>query len=194
MNKGLRAMLAVAALGWCGAGGQQAQDDLAGNTVLLVRHAEKPTEGSGDVGLTEKGRRRALAYARYFEPFHEDGLTVKPTALYAGADSKGSNRPRLTLEPLSKASGLPLDTSVGTKDAEAMVALLRTHPHGATPLLCWRHGAIPALLTAFGGEPEKVLPGGKWPDETFDWVIVLRFGPDGKLASEKLVKETLAVE
>lgn len=169
------------------------QNYLAGNTVLIVRHAEKPDESTGDPNLTEAGRHRAKAYARYFRPFHEEGIKLKISALYAGADSSASFRPRLTLEPLSKASGMPLNTTIGTKDPKAMLALLQTQPHGDTPLICWRHGQIPALLITLGASPDSLLPGGKWPDEVFDWVVVLHFDAQGRLGSQKLVHETLRV-
>ena len=163
--------------------------NLAGNTVLIVRHAEKPEVGKG---LTAEGEARARAYVRYFEPFDEAGVTVKVDALYAGADSENSIRPRLTLEPLSKATGLKLDTSVGTKEPQELVKLLRTTPHGSHPLVAWRHGQIPALLTAFGAS-STLIPGGKWPDEVYDWVIVLTFDRDGRLATQTLVHESLKV-
>ena len=166
---------------------------LANNTVLIMRHAEKPIEATGQTGLTEAGRHRAEAYAKYFQPFQEEGMRLNISALYAGADGSSSIRPRLTLEPLSKASGLRLDVSIGTKDPEALVALLRTQPHGNTPLICWRHGQIPALLTALGASPDALLPAGKWPDEVYDWIIVLTFDAHGRLTSQKLVHETLQV-
>jgi broad specificity phosphatase PhoE len=84
---------------------QSTANYLANNTVLIVRHAEKPESGTG---LTPLGEARARLYAKYFEPFQEDGLSIPVDCLYAGADSKNSIRPRLTLEPLSKATGLPL--------------------------------------------------------------------------------------
>jgi len=170
-----------------------AQDYLANNTVLIVRHAEKPDESTGDPNLTEAGRHRAEAYVRYFQPFHEAGMKLQISALYAGADSAASFRPRLTMEPLSKASGMPLNTTIGTKDPASMLALLRTQPHGDTPLICWRHGQIPALLKTLGAAPDSLLPGGKWPDEVFDWVVVLHFDAQGRLTSQKLVHETLHV-
>lgn len=166
---------------------------LANNTILIVRHAEKPDEATGQTGLTEAGSRRAEAYIRYFQPFHDDGMRLKITALYAGADSASSIRPRLTLEPLSKASRMPLDTTVSTKDPESLLALLRSHPHGDTPLVCWRHGQIPALLAAFGAAPDSLLPSGKWPDEVYDWVVILHFDARGHLQSQKLVHETLQI-
>jgi hypothetical protein len=127
------------------------KNELAGNTVLLVRHAEKPSDGRE---LTPAGEARAIAYTHYFWPFRELGKPVKVSALYAGADSEGSIRPRLTLEPLSKAIHMRLDSSVSTKNSQALVQLLRSQPHGNSPLICWRHGAIPELITAFGGDPK----------------------------------------
>lgn len=165
------------------------QNFLANNTVLIIRHAEKPPTGPE---LTPMGQARAQAYTHYFEPFREDQLNIAVDALYAGADSESSVRPRQTLEPLSKSTGLKLDTSISTKAPAALVTLLRTAPHGPHPLVAWRHGQIPALLSAFGASP-SLLPNGKWPDDTFDWVVVLRFDAAGKLGSAQLVKEHLAV-
>jgi len=166
-----------------------AHDYLANNTVLIVRHAEKPALGRE---LTSTGQARAGAYVRYFEPFHDGGLNLRVNALYAGSDSADSILPRLTLEPLSHATGLPLDSSVSTKNPAALVALLRTQRHGNHPLVAWRHGSIPALLTAFGASPE-LIPGGKWPNDTYDWVIVLSFDPAGHLHSSRLIQENLKV-
>jgi hypothetical protein len=167
---------------------QPTQNYLANNTVLIVRHAEKPENG---IGLTPMGEARAQLYAKYFEPFDKQGLSIPVDCLYAGADSKNSARPRLTLEPLSKATGLPLHLKVGTKDSEALVLQLKTEAHGRHPLIAWRHGDIPALLSEFGASPERILPNGKWPDDVFDWVIILNMGPDGQLSSASLIHEKL---
>jgi hypothetical protein len=170
---------------------QSAQNYLANNTVLIVRHTEKPETGTG---LTPLGEERARLYAKYFQPFQEEGLSISVDSLYAGADSKNSVRPRLTLEPLSKASGLPLHLKIGTKDPELLVTELKTEPHGRHPLIAWRHGEIPALLKAFGASPESLLPNGEWPDDVFDWVIVLTTGPDGQVSSARVVHEHLKVQ
>ena len=156
-------------------------------------HAEKPDDSLGENGLTALGQKRAEAYIKYFQPFHDGDVSLQISALYAGADSTSSIRPRLTLEPLSKASGLVLDKTISTKDPATMVALLRTHPHGRTPLICWRHGQLPALLSAFGVAPELLLPGGKWPDDVYDWVLVLQFDARGRVSSQRLLHEDLQV-
>jgi len=162
------------------------QNHLANATVLIVRHAEKPAEGSS---LTPEGFARAKAYAHYFAPFHLNGESIAINALYAGKDSKGSVRPRLTLEPLSQALQLPLNTEFSTEDPEALAEHLRTTEHGDHVLIAWRHKKIPALITALGGDPAQLIPGEKWPDEVYDWVIVLRYDGAGKLAHQELVHE-----
>jgi hypothetical protein len=167
-----------------------AQNYLADNTVLIIRHSEKPETGTG---LTAQGEARAQLYAKYFQPFQEAGFSIMVDSLYAGADSSSSNRPRLTLEPISKTTGLPLHHKVGTKESDTLVHELETEPHGKHPLIAWRHGEIPALLTAFGASPEQLLPNGKWPDDVYDWVIVLKMGPEGQLSSAKLIREHLKV-
>ena len=167
---------------------QQARNYLANNTVLIIRHSEKPDTGSG---LNAQGEARARLYEKYFQPFQEEGLSVQVDSLYAGADSKNSMRPRLTLEPLSKSSGMPLHANIGTKDSEQLVQQLKSESHGQHPLIAWRHGEIPTLLRAFGASPEKLLPNGQWPDEIFDWVIVLNIGPDGQLTSAKRIHQGL---
>lgn len=167
---------------------QPARNYLANNTVLIIRHSEKPETGTG---LNAAGETRARLYSKYFQPFQEDGLSIQVDGLYAGADSKSSLRPRLTLEPLSKSSGMPLHSNIGTKDSELLVQELKTEAHGQHPLIAWRHGEIPALLRAFGASPERLLPNGQWPDDVFDWVVVLNLGPDGQVTSAKLIHQSL---
>ena len=164
-----------------------AKNFLAGNTVLIIRHSEKPETGRG---LTPAGEARARAYISYFEPFHEAGLKFRVDALFAGADSDSSDRPRLTLEPISRATGLKLDTSIPTEDPDKLVASLRTHPHGTHPLIAWRHRQMAELVHAFGASA-SLIPGSRWPDEVYDWVIVLRFDRNGVLEKQERIVENL---
>lgn len=164
----------------------QVQDYLANATVLVIRHAEKLRHGRA---LSPIGFARAQAYAHYFHPFRADGMTLRINALYAGADTAGSIRPRLTLEPLSHALHLSLNTQFGTDDPGSLVHALRTQPHGDHILIAWRHQHIPLLLTTLGANPDKLLPHGKWPGSVFSWVIYLHYDSTGHLMVQKLIKE-----
>jgi broad specificity phosphatase PhoE len=159
---------------------------LANVEVLIVRHAERPDL---EDSLTAAGHARANAYARYFATLNLDGRKIQLTHLFA----ERSKRTRETLEPLAKTVDLPLDTRFATKDYRALVNDLRTHSYGNEVLICWHHHAIPELIEALGGDPNAIIPGGKWPKGTYDWIVDLRYNAFGKLtpANENLVHEHL---
>lgn len=151
-------------------------------TVLIIRHAEKPESGPE---LTQEGEARAKAYVKYFENFSIDSTPVKLDALFATADSKNSHRPRLTLTPLSQALNLPLNLSYKDKKYADLAAELKSRPHGKNILICWHHGAIPELVGALGADPDKLIPGGKWPETQFGWLIELRYDHNGHLIEDE---------
>lgn len=165
---------------------QEQKNLLANTSVLIIRHAEKPASGSS---LTAEGFARANKYAQYFHPFRDDGGAIEINSLYAGADSAKSVRPRLTLEPLSRATGIPLDTRFSTDDPAALAKALATEPHGDHVLIAWRHEKIPGLLKALGADPARLLPDGAWPGSVFDWVILLQFDAAGHLQTQRLIHE-----
>lgn len=150
--------------------------------ILIIRHAEK-TET--DNALSPEGQARALAYVKYFENFQIDGKPLKLDSLFAASDSKNSSRPRLTLEPLSAATKLPLNCRHKDKEPEKLAAKLAGKTHGKNILICWRKGEIPKLMQALGADPSALLPGGEWPENVFDWVIELRFDGEGRLMPGK---------
>ncbi|MGA2174821.1 MAG: flagellar basal body-associated protein FliL [Verrucomicrobiota bacterium] len=156
----------------------QATNELRDAVVLIIRHAEKPESGKE---LTVEGEARAQAYVKYFGEFQLDGKPLKLDSLFAAHDSKNSNRPRLTLEPLAQALKLPLDSSFKDKEPEKLAAELQTKPHGKNILVCWHHGGIPGLARALGADPATLLPGGAWPDNVYGWVIELRYDGEGRL-------------
>lgn len=165
----------------------QAQpDSLANSTVLVIRHAEKPEQGSS---LTAQGFARAQAYSSYFHPFHFEGSTLEIKSLFAASDQKKSMRPRLTLEPLSQVTGIALNTEFSSDDGQSIVNALRSSPHPQPVLIAWRHGHIPQLLRSFGANPETLLPQGKWQEDVYDLVIVLHFDDRGQLDRQTVVRE-----
>jgi hypothetical protein len=165
---------------------QSAPNYLANSTLLVIRHAEKPSAGAG---LTPEGFARAEKYSRYFHPFVIDGARLSINALYAGSDELDSMRPRLTLEPLSQATEIQLNTKFSTADSPALAHALVEDIHGDHVLISWRHKKIPVLLKALGADPNLLLPNGVWPDTVYDWVIFLHFDAAGHLDQQRLIHE-----
>jgi hypothetical protein len=145
-------------------------------TVLIIRHAEKPDSGPG---LSPQGEARARAYVSYFE--HLQDAPSRVDNLVATKDSGDSQRPRLTLEPLSKASGLSIKQPFEDADVKSLAKWLRQGPSGRTTLIAWHHGEIPKLIAELGLDPAAVLPGGQWPDDVYDWVVVLQYDENGAI-------------
>ncbi|WP_459697093.1 hypothetical protein [Acidisoma sp. C75] len=154
------------------------QNGLSNATVLIVRHAEKPGFGPG---LSDAGDMRALAYAQYFKSLAIGGAPVHIDSLVAASDTPSSARPRLTLEPLSQEMGVRIAQPCAETDVHQLVSWLRSRPQPGTTLIAWHHTKISKLLAAFGADPKSVLPGGRWPNDVFDQVVVLRFDAGGKL-------------
>ena len=150
--------------------------------ILIIRHAEKPEDG---LGLAKEGEHRAKAYTRYFRPYTMEGQPLHLDALYASADTEESQRPRLTLRPLSKTLNLPLSVRYNHKDTEELCDALRKDQAGKHVLICWHHGEIPNLLDDLGVDAKLLLPDGKWPGSVYDWVLQLAFDQDGKLVPER---------
>jgi broad specificity phosphatase PhoE len=120
-----------------------------------------------------------------------DGQALTPDFLIATADSSGSRRPRLTIEPLGKALGLKIDSKYRNKNCRELADELEMQKHGHRILIAWHHGEIPALVEALGADPEKLLPGGKWPGEQFGWVLLLRYDSEGRLEQAQCIHEKL---
>ena len=156
--------------------------------VLVIRHGEKPDKGQD---LSKAGKERAQAYVKYFENYTVDSQPFKPDYLFAAADSKDSQRPRLTLEPFSQAVGLKIDARFECTKNQELADAIKKKPAGKQYLICWHHTEIPHLLSALRADPGTLLPDGKWPDAVFGWVIQLRYDPDGHVLHTKRISENL---
>jgi hypothetical protein len=179
-NPIIRSALILFAAAACCLG--QSSNGLKNAVVLIIRHAEKLESGQD---LSPVGFQRADAYVKYFGEFQVEGKPLKLDSLFAAADSKNSHRPRLTLEPLSRALHLSIDTNFKDKAPALLADELKSKPRGANILVCWHHGKIPELLRDLGAEPSALLPDGKWPDAEFGWVIELRYDAQGKLMADQ---------
>ena len=156
--------------------------------ILVVRHAEKADKGTG---LSKDGDKRAKAYVDYFKNYTVDSAPFKPDYLFSTADSKDSCRTRLTIEPLSKAIGLPIDSRFQYTDVQGLAGAIQAKPAGKQFLICWHHGEIPQLVSALGADSGSLIPDNKWPENVYDWVIQLRYDANGHVMDAKRITEDL---
>jgi hypothetical protein len=147
-------------------------------TIVLIRHGEKPVEGLGQLNC--QGLNRALAL-----PFVIERLFGRPDAIFAPdpAQSKEDHgrpydyiRPLATIEPAAILFGLPVDASVGFADIEALRHKLEASDYrNAVVVVAWEHHEIEKLarqlVTAHGGDPASVPD---WQDEDFDSIYVVK--------------------
>ena len=162
---------------------------LAGDTILIIRHAEKPAKDAMSPGLTPAGAARAQAYAGYFQHLQIAGEPVRIDTLVATADTASSSRPRLTLEPLSRATGLQILRPFADDDVDQLAGWLASGAPHRTILIAWHHHKIPSMLQALGADASSLLPDAKWPGMVFDWLIVLHYNERGDLVQAQRIVE-----
>jgi hypothetical protein len=158
-------------------------------TILLIRHAEKPTEG---MDLSPVGFERAKVIPQLFGGV---GAVAphnlpRPDFLFATHVSKNSNRPVETITPLSEALKIPISSEIADKDFATLVKELLSGKYaGKVVLVAWHHGTLPQFVEALGATP----PYKPWPDTQFDrvWRIDYKGGkavltdlPQGLLAGD----------
>jgi hypothetical protein len=151
--------------------------------VLILRHGEKP--GSiDDTNLSTRGFERAAALAICIP-----NDFTRPDFHFATRASHASNRPVLTITPLSQALGLPIDDKHKDDDFQKVADdLLGDDKYaGKVVCVCWHHGKIPDLANALGAE-EVPSP---WNEAVFDRVWQLEYGAGGAVTFSDLPQKLL---
>ena len=167
--------------------------DDAVETIVMIRHGEKPERGLGQ--LTCKGLNRALALPRVIEAKYG-----KPDAIFAPdparqKSDRGTNydyvRPLATIEPTAVYFGLPVNASIGFADVEGLrAALLSPAYRSSRVVVAWEHSIIEELARRIvkdaGGDTASVP---RWPGEDFDSIYVLQIAHHGGKMSAVLSVE-----
>ena len=159
----------------------------ANATLLIIRHADKPPPDNGQNGLSPAGEIRAQKYAGYFRTAQLGDTPID--VLVATADTARSARPRLTLEPLSAATGLKIQQPFADDEVKDLALWLKENAGDHTVLIAWHHGKLPKLLRLLGADPGQLLPGGEWPADVFDWVIKLKYDRVGHMTAAQRIVE-----
>jgi hypothetical protein len=192
----LRKLTAAACLGLAlsalviAAPATRAQDPVATQTIVLLRHGEKPPAGLGQLDC--QGLNRALAL-----PPVLTRLFGRPAAIFAPnpaatrvRDEGGVFdyvRPLATIEPTAIALGLPVDASVGFADIDGLQRRLgEPHLRNSLVFVAWEHGRIVmisrSLLARHNGDAAAVPV---WKDDDFDSIYVIKITRTGDRTSAR---------
>ena len=161
-----------------------AEEASATETIVLVRHGEKPALGLGQLDC--QGLNRALAL-----PAVIDRQFGKPAAIFAPdpAEQKDDGgqpydyvRPLATIEPTAIALGLPVDASIGVSNVDGLRQKLEAPAYrNALVLVAWEHREIVEisrhLMVDFGADPAGVPD---WKGRDFDGIYVVKITRTGQ--------------
>jgi hypothetical protein len=157
-------------------------------TIVLVRHGEKPIDGLGQLNC--QGLNRSLALPRVLiAKFGKPAFIFAPNPKQQVND-KGRPydyiRPLATIEPTAIQLGLPVNTQFGFRDIEGLRKEL-TQPgyQGALVFVAWEHGLLASLvkdLVAQGSGDPSLVP--TWEHDDFDSIYVVKLTRvDGRLSA-----------
>jgi hypothetical protein len=151
----------------------------AQETIVAIRHAEKPPASLGQ--LTCKGLNRALALPRVLIPRYG-----KPDRIYApdpgtrvgqlGNLNYSYVRPLMTIEPIAIQLEMPVNALIGFKNVgQLRKELLAEENANSVIYLAWEHVYLnefaKRLLKAYGKDP-SVVP--DWPNEEYDRIYIFK--------------------
>lgn len=149
---------------------------LANQTIVFIRHGEKPDNDSGQ--LTCKGLNRALAIPGVLLAHYG-----KPDALFASAPDEAvtgsSLRPLTTITPLAIRLSMPINIQYHARDVKPLARALLKENRPLT-LVSWEHVNLvrvaKTVVLKAGGDP-SIVPD-SWPEHDFDSIYVLTIDRD----------------
>lgn len=164
--------------------------------VILIRHAEKPENGSE---LSERGWKRAEALVWFFQTAPAVTQRGTPFAIYAAApkNEDSSIRSIQTVTPLAKTLNKAINTKFTRGQTHKIAVDIMENPAytGKMVLICWQHTNLVEIageLAGYNGtapDAQVSLPAA-WPDQSFDRVWILDLYR-GKVVSFKNIPQRL---
>lgn len=151
----------------------------AQETIVAIRHGEKPAKGLGQ--LTCKGLNRALKLPKVLVPrFGKPDAIYAPDPAVSVSDRSNTKysyvRPLMTIEPTAIWLGMPVNAQIGFTDIAKLQSEL-TAPANAKALIfvAWEHEMLNEfarqMLRSYGKDP-AVVP--DWPNDDYDRIYVFK--------------------
>ena len=156
------------------------QSALAQETLIFVRHGEKPADNSGQ--LTCRGLNRALALPDVLLKRYG-----KPDFIFAAGPKENklgsSLRALSTIMPTAVRAGLPIGIQFHADDVAGLQQeLLSDKYQNSRIFIAWEHKnldkAVKSIVAARGGDANQVP---EWPGSDFDSILVVTLD-QGKVA------------
>jgi hypothetical protein len=161
-------------------------------TLVFVRHGEKPAQGLGL--LTCRGLNRALKLPDYFAahfppPDHifAPNPSVKVTEIHGDGQRYDCIRPLLTIAPTAVRFGVPIDTQLPYNDPGLLAdTILSPRYRAATIYFGWEHIDLVEFTRVMFDRFGKDEPVPHWPNTDFETVFVftIRWGATPTLEFE----------
>lgn len=152
---------------------------LADETLIFIRHAEKPLDGLGQ--LSCKGFNRSVSLPSIIlKKFGEPDYLFAPNPTIQKLD-KGSAynylRPLATLEPLAIKLSKNINLTCGYNDIECITnLLLKNTNEGKTILIAWEHHNIEKIIRNLAKTKHIHLKIPTWESDDFDTIYVIKVG------------------
>ena len=163
-------------------------------TIICIRHGEKPPAGLGQ--LSPKGLQRSLALPDVLlKKFGTPQFIFAPDPAQMNEDNGIPHsyvRPLATIEPTAIRCGLPVNAQIGYKDIDALeTELTQAKYRSAVIFVAWEHiyleKFVRQLVKRLGGDADSVP---KWPEKDYDSIYIIRI-TDGKTVSFSVDQEGL---
>ncbi len=155
-------------------------------TLIVLRHGEKPAGGLGQ--LTLKGLNRSLALpgiliGRYGKPNY---IFAPNPAVKVDGGKYCYVRPLATIEPTAIQLGMPVNTEIGYDDIATLQSeLAKPQYANAVVFIAWEHGYLyqfaQNLVKTYGGDP-SIVP--EWPNSDYDTIFVFHIIRTGAATTE----------
>ncbi|KAJ5812656.1 hypothetical protein N7474_008957 [Penicillium riverlandense] len=127
-------------------------------TVYLIRHGEKPSNGS--TGLSAQGLQRAQCLRSVFgaSSDYDIGYIMAETPKKDGK----RDRPYETVEPLAQDLGITVDTSCDRDDSKCVKDVVKDYNGEGNLLICWEHDALTDIVQELGDDNAPSYPDGRY--------------------------------